>query len=155
MNHSYTGLIFIIIVFSVYAFYTSNSAYVSEIKGKYYETSSKIGFDPKTRWRRAVDKSAENPDNVTGPLELFNNLPWLSPAIWSEEIVLNICCGPNQQLNASDNECIDVNTTASSRIDFVLDNFVVNSDMGRGLIISPQFVYGADTLVACGNEEII
>lgn len=146
MNHSYSGLIFVLIVISVYAFYSSNSEYVSDIKEKYHYSSPKTGYDSKTRWKRSADKSVASVDNVTTPGDLN---------LWRNDFIFNICCGRYQLLNATTNECIDVNTTEASPMAFVLNNFVVNSNMGRGVINSPQFVYGTDILDGCGNGEIV
>lgn len=73
----------------------------------------------------------------------------------SEKFTINVCCGPNQKLNAGTNECTDFKDTGFDKIRFIFDNYVLGQNMGPASISSPQLVYGFDIKNRCSGEELV
>lgn len=72
-----------------------------------------------------------------------------------ERITLNICCGPEQRLNGKGNGCVDVIGRPFKNMEFLLEHYVVDFNLGHARIDSPKFNYKFQFDSSCSNGEIL
>lgn len=164
MNQSYIGLVLILIVVCVYTFYSSNYAYVSDMKDKHGLTKETENIF-QDKWRNVLennkdvfdDRNSENISKINlSELTLRQSSSQLKAEgnqRQGDGISFNICCGVDQMIDATSNDCIDLKT--SNRIDYLFHKFVVDSNMGQGDINNPNFEYGFALNNGCTKSEVV
>lgn len=76
-------------------------------------------------------------------------------SLQQKEVILNICCEEHQKWNSSSNKCVDSNQTSSNKVEFLIHNFVVNTNMEHALINSVQFKHGYNLQNKCSHGDVL
>lgn len=144
MNRSSAGLILMVISVTVYIIFISNSGYVSA-QNDHNREHSKVS--QLIRRKRNVDSTRLNDIDPVYPVEFAKS---------QSNVSFNICCGSNQNIKTSSNECVDSNNdTGFGKIRYIFERFLVDGNMSHIRITEPKVQYGFDIENICSNHEII